>query len=49
MKIRTRLLLSLLPALLGSIALIGLLLFYQQNILAIIGIALLYPFCQLGY
>jgi len=41
MKIRTRLLLSLLPALLGSIALIGLLLFYQQNSLAIIGIALL--------
>jgi HAMP domain-containing protein len=41
MKIRTRLLLSLLPAFIGSAALIGLLIFYQPNSLAIIGIALL--------
>lgn len=41
MKIRTRLLLSLLPALFGSIGLIAFLLFYPQSQLAIIGIFLL--------
>lgn len=41
MKIRTRLLLSLLPALFGSIALMAILLFHPQNTLAMIGIALL--------
>ena len=41
MKIRTRLLLSLLPALFGSIALVVLLMFYPQSSLAMLGIALL--------
>jgi len=41
MKIRTRLLLSLLPALIGGAVLIGALLVHPQNILAIAGIGLL--------